>query len=133
MKEHEEIFTKIIDNLLKFTRNGDIHWNPIRNKNELKFEFIGDDETKYSMKFEWSFGNDGWKLKGGDLNINGKESIFLWDWKWKKLEDLKNILLSTYPFNPDDSNVLKNLRDMADSISKSGNRDNKISEILDLS
>lgn len=130
MKEHEEIFNSILDNLHDLTQNGEITWTINHVHNDLTFEFIGEDNTKYTLKYEWRFGNDGWALNGGDLKIKGKEDISLWKWKWKKLDKIEKLMLSNYEFKPNDLDVIKNLKDMANSISKIGQRNNKIEKIF---
>ena len=129
MKEHEEIFNNILDNLHDLTQNGEITWIANRNNNDLTFEFIGEDSTKYTLMYQWRFGNDGWALSGGDLKIKGKEDISLWKWKWKKLDKIEKVMLSNYEFKPNELDVIKNLKDMANSISKIGQRNNKIEKI----
>jgi hypothetical protein len=130
MKEHEEIFNNILSSLHDLTQNGEITWSINHVNNDLIFEFIGEDNTKYTIKYEWRFGNDGWDLRGGDLHIKGKEEISLWKWKWEKLVKIQKLMLSNYEFKPNDSDVIKNLKDMSNSISKMGQRDNKITQIF---
>jgi hypothetical protein len=132
--DHKDIFNNIINTLYTLTKSKSISWTiSVRKNNSIKFEFIGDDKTKYSIEYEWKFGNDGWTLYGGDLKMEGKENITLYKWKWDILSKLKDILLEDKDFSPDESNVIKNLESMANGISIIHQRDLKISDIVNSS
>ncbi len=133
MTDYKEIFNNIIDTLYTLTEGGSIVWSSERKNNTMKFEFIGDDKTKYTLEYQWIFGNDGWYIRGGDLMINGKENISLYEWKWKNLSKLKKILLDDYDFKPNESDIIKNLESMANGISISDQRERKIFSIVNSS
>lgn len=131
---YKEELGKLSSDILDMTKNNLIIWEKkYPYKNELVFEYVGDNKSTFRLKYEWEFSNDEWELKMPHLEITGVENnkISLYEFRYPKIKELGKYMLDNFAsdFNPDGELIHEMITNSITGYCISGDRDKKISSI----
>ncbi len=125
---------KLSSDILDMTKNGLILWEKkYPYKNELIFEYVGDNKSIFQLKYKWEFSNDEWKLNMPHLEITGvlNNKIQLYEFRYPKVKELGKYILDNFApdFSPDGESIHEMITSSITGYCIRGERDKKISDI----